>query len=74
MTIATVTSHCVNCDGSCDHERPPKLGFDYAPWVTLADGSKVIKYCSVGCWRHYERAQKKLLESKCDPPCRRDLV
>ncbi len=46
---------------------PGRVAGRYAPWVTLTDGSKVLKYCSVSCWRHYEEYQAKLPESQRDP-------
>ena len=40
---------------------------EFVPWVTLADGPKVIKYCSMHCWSSYRHDQMKLPESKQDP-------
>jgi len=50
----------------CDYNADAEDGH-FAPWVTLADGSKVIEYCSMQCWSSYRRDQVKLPESKRDP-------
>jgi hypothetical protein len=49
-------------DQLCDYNADPEHG-QFAPWVTLADGSKVIKYCSMHCWSSYRYDQAKLPES-----------
>lgn len=53
-------------DHLCDYHADVERG-RFAPWVTLADGSKVIKYCSMQCWSSYRREQVKLPQSQQDP-------
>jgi hypothetical protein len=38
--------HLERPDHLCDYNADTEHG-EFAPWVTLADGSKVIKYCNV---------------------------
>jgi|GEM_PF-5164760 len=73
MVQATSGIRCANpkCiwsgpDHLCDYNADAEHG-QFAPWVTLAEGSKVIKYCSMQCWSSYRRDQVKLPQSKQDP-------
>jgi hypothetical protein len=74
VTVQTVSDvRCANLkciwngpDHLCDHNADAEHG-QFAPWVTLADGSKVVKYCSMQCWSSYRRDQMKLPESERDP-------
>ena len=40
---------------------------EHWPVTTLADDSKVLKYCSLACWRSYQQAQAKMPEAQRDP-------
>jgi hypothetical protein len=71
QTIADIRCANPKCiwsgpDHLCDYNADAENG-EFAPWVTLADGSKVIKYCSMQCRSSYRRDQMKLPESKQDP-------
>jgi len=77
MTVGEAVTHCANPKCCCGREKGVPAMVDQHgitetadrlwPVTTLADGTKVLKFCDVGCYHEYQDAQAKMPRGQQDP-------
>jgi hypothetical protein len=83
MTVEATVTHCANPKCLMGREKGVPAAIDQQgirglaerlwPVTTLADGRKVLKFCSINCCDVYKRDQEKLPEGQRDPDIGRIL-